>query len=203
MMPRGFSSRSPALAVLVACLIGSGIAAADALAASAAPSPDPARAPTSQGTPQTASNSRTSRTESVNVRTIRTAPPVPGLHFVFGGTTFVTDKHGEIVIPRNLLPSGATNFRQLFIGKLRLLPLKRGPGTFYRIERFYGRRVLRVAVKSYLPVRFAFVDRFGHPVDLRLLGSMTIKRSDGVVITLQANSCASKRESSRRAGSCP
>ena len=55
------------------------------------------------------------------------------------------------------------------------------------------RGVIRAAVDAYVPVRFAFLERSGNPVNPSTIRSMTIKRSDGAVFTLSRKQLRSRR----------
>ena len=147
-----------------------------------------------------------------------TAPAVPGLTFTFGGQRFVTDSQGAFVLPASLLSqSASTPLRsgqlfpslgfELITQGLRLAP-NRGPGgVSYGLERLYirfrqravvvggesVRGVIRAAVDAYVPVRFAFLERSGNPVNPSTIRSMTIKRSDGAVFTLSRKQLRSRR----------
>ena len=131
---------------------------------------------------------------------VRTVPAAPGLEFEFRGETFVTDSHGSFVIPTTLLPPEIvipTVGFTVVVNKLHLRPNRSADGVIYRLERFYQRfhtvgpgnraRVVLAALNAYVPVRFAFLDRFGERIDPGLFQSMVVKRIDGAVFKLDRN----------------
>ena len=147
-----------------------------------------------------------------------TAPSVPGLTFTFGGQHFVTDSRGAFVLPASLLPqSASTPLRsgklfpspgfELITQQLRLPQNLRPGGVSYALERVYirfrqravvvggesVRGIIRAAIDAYVPVRFAFLERRGNPVNPSMIRSMTIKRSDGAIFTLTREQLRSRR----------
>jgi hypothetical protein len=126
-----------------------------------------------------------------------TKPAVPGLMFDFSGHTFVTDSRGSFLIPKELLPyelAVPSIGLAAVVKRLHLHESVSKGGVVYKLERLYQRfhtiepgtqgRVVLAALNAYVPVRFQLLDRFGQPVDPGLFQSMTLKRIDGAVFTL-------------------
>ena len=125
-----------------------------------------------------------------------TVPPLPNARFTLAGKSYTTDGTGAFVIPgTDLSRSGQkTLSRRVVSQRLTMERLHRSDGGQFRLERYFtkvgsehGHPVLRAAINAYVPVQFDFRDRFGKAANLRLLDAMTIKRSDGAVITLKRN----------------
>lgn len=122
---------------------------------------------------------------------ITTAPRIAGLRFSLGGRIFVTDERGTIAIPADAVAAGPSETQaQSMLRRLRLLRTPREGGVEYRISRYTafssgrGRLIVRATMDTFVPVRFGFTDRSGRPIDPGRLDSMTIKRSDGAVVSL-------------------
>ena len=181
--PGRCASRYPALAALVACLLGTGIAAAGAVAGSRVPSPD-------DHNPNSHSQSAELRCvqglraaerheEEARIRHERAGegrarsnhrPATSQRSLHSRREELHHGRHRRVRHPRHRSESERTetSSRRVVRQRLTMELTARSDGGQFRLERYFtevgsehGHPVLRAAIDAYVPVQFDFRDRFG------------------------------------------
>jgi hypothetical protein len=127
---------------------------------------------------------------------VQTVPAVKNLQFRFDGRRYVTDRYGVLRIAL----TGVHAFERLGSSyalrrNVHLVPTRTQDGGMFRVHKWYGRILHgngapRVTLDFFVPIRFHFLDPHGRRWPSARIGSVTIKRHDGLIQTFRRSMLA-------------